>query len=88
MKKDIHPKLSPVLFCDTSGENAMFLIYSSMTSKEKVILDVNGENIECYRITISSSSKSHPFYAGEHGTWADSENKIKGFNNKFAMFTS
>jgi large subunit ribosomal protein L31 len=60
MKKDIHPKLNPVVFVDTTC-GAEFPTHSTMTSKETK--KING--VDHYVIRIEVSSASHPFYTGE-----------------------
>lgn len=60
MKKDIHPKLNPVIFVDTSC-GAEFVTKSTLKSEK--IKKING--VDHYVINIEVSSASHPFYTGE-----------------------
>ncbi|MBN2086931.1 type B 50S ribosomal protein L31 [Candidatus Peregrinibacteria bacterium] len=60
MKPDIHPKLNPVVFVDTSN-GVEFTTMSTLTSdKTKKI-----KGVEHFVINIDVSSASHPFYTGE-----------------------
>ena len=60
MKSDIHPKLNPVVFIDSSN-GAEFVTTSTLTSDKTK--KING--VDHYVITIEVSSASHPFYTGE-----------------------
>ena len=60
MKKDIHPKLNPVIFVDTSC-GAEFVTNSTLKSEKTK--KING--VDHYVINIEVSSASHPFYTGE-----------------------
>ena len=60
MKKEIHPKLHPVVFIDSSC-GAEFVTTSTLTSDKKK--KING--VDHYVINVEVSSKSHPFYTGE-----------------------
>lgn len=59
MQKDIHPKVYPVVYLDTSS-GAEFLSTSTKKSSEtKKIGD-----IEYYVVRVEVSSSSHPFFTG------------------------
>jgi large subunit ribosomal protein L31 len=60
MKKDIHPKLHPVVFVDSSC-GAEFPTMSTLKSEKTK--KING--VDHYVITVEVSSASHPFYTGE-----------------------
>jgi large subunit ribosomal protein L31 len=60
MKKDIHPKLNPVVFIDSSCK-AEFPTMSTLTSEKTK--KING--VDHYIINVEVSSASHPFYTGE-----------------------
>jgi len=60
MKADIHPKVHPVIFVDTSS-GAEFITVSTLTSKETK--KING--VDHYIIKVEISSASHPFYTGK-----------------------
>ncbi len=60
MKKDIHPKLNPVVFTDTSC-GAEFVTTSTLTSEKTK--KING--VDHYVINVEVSSASHPLYTGE-----------------------
>lgn len=61
MKPEIHPKLHPAIFIDTSC-GAEFAAMSTRQSKE--IREIKGVPHFVHRIEISSAS--HPFYTGKH----------------------
>ncbi|MBU0727744.1 type B 50S ribosomal protein L31 [Patescibacteria group bacterium] len=60
MKKDIHPKLNPVVFVDTSC-GIEHVTISTLTSDKKK--KING--VDHYVINVEISSASHPFYTGK-----------------------
>lgn len=60
MKKNIHPKINPVIFVDTSC-GAEFVTTSTLTSDET--REKNG--IKHFVINVEISSASHPFYTGK-----------------------
>ena len=60
MKKDIHPKLNPVVFIDTAC-GVEFVTTSTLTSEKTK--KING--VDHYVINIEISSASHPLYTGE-----------------------
>ena len=60
MKTDIHPKLNPVVFIDSSC-GAEFATISTLTSDKKKKI----KGVDHFVISIDVSSSSHPFYTGE-----------------------
>lgn len=60
MKKDIHPKLNPVVFVDSSC-GVEFPTTSTLTSE--TTKKING--VDHYVINVEVSSASHPFYTGK-----------------------
>ena len=60
MKTDIHPKLNPVVFVDSSC-GAEFATMSTRTSDKKKKI----KGVDHFVISIDVSSASHPFYTGE-----------------------
>src|SRR3989338_2013144 len=60
MKKDIHPKVSPTIFVDTSCGKE-FMSTSTLTSKETRTVD----GVAYFVIPVEISSASHPFYTGK-----------------------
>lgn len=60
MKTDIHPKLHPVVFIDSSC-GAEFTTMSTLTSDKKKKI----KSVDHFVISIDVSSASHPFYTGE-----------------------
>jgi len=73
MKTDIHPKLHPVVFIDTSNK-VEFVTTSTLTSKETK--KING--VDHYIITVDVTSASHPFYTGEK-TLIDTAGRVDKF---------
>lgn len=59
MKKDIHPKVHPVVFVDPNGTE--FVTTSTLTSEKTKKID----GVDHYIISIEISSASHPFYTGK-----------------------
>ncbi len=79
MKKEIHPKVQPVVFKDVSCDYS-FLSLSTLTSKEKVKWE---DGKEYPLITVEVSSASHPFYTGKQRIM-DSEGRLDKFKKKYA----
>lgn len=77
MKKDIHPKVSPVVFVDTSC-GAQFVTTSSLKSNEK--MDINGVSHMIVNVEISSAS--HPFYTGKQ-ILVDTARRVEKFHERF-----
>jgi len=76
MKKNIHPKLNPVVFVDVSS-GSEYPTYSTLTSEETKVID----GIKYYVIRVEVSSSSHPFYTGKHRI-VDTENLVKKFEKR------
>jgi large subunit ribosomal protein L31 len=78
MKKDLHPKVNPVVFVDTSnGEE--FVTTSVMKSKETKT--ING--VEHFVLKVEISSASHPFFTGTQKL-LDTGGRLNKFNEKRA----
>lgn len=79
MKKDIHPKnFRPVAFKDASSD-AVFLIDSTVATKETTIVD--GTEYPMYEVEITSAS--HPFYTGNEKT-LDRTGRAEKFKQRMA----
>ena len=78
MKKDIHPKVNPVIFVDTSC-GVEFATTSTLTTKETRVVD--GVTYFVYPIEISSAS--HPFYTGKQ-VLVDTARRVEKFQEKMA----
>ena len=81
MKKDIHPDYHPVCFVDVST-GKRFLTHSTMTSKEKEV--ING--VEHFIIIRDVTSDSHPVYTGEK-RFVDTTGRVEKFQRKFGRRT-
>lgn len=81
-----HPTMGPVIFIDSSEDGGSYRINSVAVSDKTVTMKINGEDVVCYVIHVNTSSKTHPSYSGKMGTWSDTDNRIKGFNEKSGMF--
>lgn len=78
MKKEIHPKeYRPVIFLDNSN-GAMFLISSTIATKEKAKF-TDGKEYPVYHVEISSAS--HPFYTNQEKTM-DSAGRVEKFKSR------
>ena len=73
MKADIHPKLNPVVFVDSSC-GAEFVTTSTLTSDKTK--KING--VDHYVISIEISSASHPFFTGKQ-TLVDTAGRVDKF---------
>lgn len=82
MKKGIHPKLRPVIFCD-SGTDAMFLALSTVPTKKTG----KYKGTEYPLIDIEISSSSHPFYTGTQQL-VDTAGRIDRFNKRYNIESS
>ena len=80
MKKDIHPKVSPVVFVDTSC-GAQFVTTSSLKSNEK--MDIDGVSHMIVNVEISSAS--HPFYTGKQ-ILVDTARRVEKFAQRLEKF--
>jgi large subunit ribosomal protein L31 len=84
MKKDIHPKeYRQVIFLDNSN-GAMFLISSTIATKEKGKF-TDGKEYPLYRVEVSSAS--HPFYTDQEKTM-DSAGRVEKFKNRQSKATA
>ena len=83
MKKDIHPKeYRQVIFLDNSN-GAMFLISSTIATKEKGKY-TDGKEYPLYRVEVSSAS--HPFYTDQEKTM-DSAGRVEKFKSRQSKAT-
>ena len=76
MKKDIHPQIHPVIFRD-AGAGKDFIMYSTLTSKEKEKID----GIEYFVIHLDVSSASHPFFTGKQKL-VDTSGRVEKFKKR------
>ena len=76
MKKEIHPEMHPVVFVDTSC-GAEFVTMSTLKSEET--RDIDG--VSHFVINLEISSKSHPFFTGEH-RFVDTAGRVDKFKEK------
>ena len=84
MKKDIHPKeYRQVIFLDNSN-GAMFLISSTIATKEKGKY-TDGKEYPLYRVEVSSAS--HPFYTDQEKTM-DSAGRVEKFKSRQSKATA
>lgn len=79
MKKDIHPKLNPVVFIDASTGKE-FVTKSTISSQETKTID----GIEHFVIKTDISSDSHPFFTGEQKI-VDAAGRVEKFKAKYNM---
>jgi large subunit ribosomal protein L31 len=78
MKKEIHPKeYRPVIFLDNSN-GTMFLISSTIATKEKAKF-TDGKEYPVYHVEISSAS--HPFYTNQEKT-LDAAGRVEKFKSR------
>lgn len=73
MKKDIHPKMHPVIFRD-AGAKKDFKLYSTLTSDQKEKVD----GVEYFVIRVDISSESHPFFTGKQNL-IDTSGRVEKF---------
>lgn len=76
MKKEIHPKVNPVVFVDTSS-GTEFVTSSTLKSEET--RDIDG--VQHFVISMEISSASHPFYTGKQ-VLVDTARRIEKFQKK------
>jgi large subunit ribosomal protein L31 len=76
MKKDLHPKINPIVFVDTSC-GAQFIATSTLKSDET--MDVNGTPHMVINVEISSAS--HPFYTGKQ-ILVDTARRVEKFQER------
>jgi len=78
MKADIHPEYREVVFQDTSSDFA-FKTRSTIKSRETVKWE---DGNEYPLIKVEVSSKSHPFYTGQHKI-VDSGGRVDRFKQRY-----
>ncbi|MDO8644438.1 MAG: type B 50S ribosomal protein L31, partial [bacterium] len=78
---NIHPKLNPVVFIDTSC-GAEFQTLSTMSSEETK--EING--VKHYIIKVAISSASHPFYTGKRRL-VDTAGRVERFRRRYEKNT-
>ena len=76
MKTEIHPKVNPVVFVDTSC-GAEFVTVSTLKSEET--RDIDG--VLHFVIPMEISSASHPFFTGKQ-VLVDTARRIEKFQKK------
>lgn len=76
MKKEIHPKLNPVVFVDDST-GVEFTTRSTLTSEDTK--KIHGVNHFVFRVDVSSAS--HPFYTGKRKL-VDTAGRVDRFRAK------
>ena len=78
MKKDIHPgNYRVVAFKDMSNDN-VFLVRSSVSTKETI--DIDGVEYPLFKVEISNTS--HPFYTGKMKL-VDSAGRVDKFMSRY-----
>ena len=78
MRKDIHPKVNPVVFIDVSTGKE-FVTISTLTSDKTKEID----GVEHYAINVEISSDSHPFFTGEQKI-VDAAGRVEKFKARYA----
>lgn len=78
MKADTHPNYRPVVFQDISCDFS-FLTRSTMKSDETIQWE---DGNEYPLIKVEVSSKSHPFYTGQHKIM-DSGGRVDRFKKRY-----
>ncbi len=76
MKKNIHPKVSPVLYVD--GDHS-WTGMSTVTSNETKNID----GVDHYVVPVDISSFTHPFYTGQKKI-VDSAGRVEKFMRRYA----
>ncbi|PIF04082.1 MAG: 50S ribosomal protein L31 [Arcobacter sp.] len=79
MKKDIHPKVNPVVFVDVSTGKE-FVTTSTVTSDKTKEID----GVTHFVINVEISSDSHPFFTGEQKI-VDAAGRVEKFKARYAM---
>jgi large subunit ribosomal protein L31 len=77
MKKEIHPDVRPVCFCDIST-GRRFLTISTLRSRNRELID----GVEYELIYRDVTSDSHPAYTGEKRL-VDTAGRVEKFQSKF-----
>ncbi len=80
MKKDIHPKNYRMVIFQDSSSGAMFLIGSTIETKETGTFE--GKEYPLTKVEISSAS--HPFYTGNEKV-LDSAGRVEKFKARKAV---
>ncbi len=78
MKQGIHPEYREVVFQDVSSDFA-FLTRSTIKTKETIKWE---DGNEYPLVKIEVSSKSHPFYTGQHKIM-DTGGRVERFRNRY-----
>ena len=78
MKQGIHPNYQAVVFQDLSSD-FKFLTRSTLRSKETIQWE-DGNEYPLVKVEISS--KSHPFYTGQH-KMTDSGGRVDKFRKRY-----
>lgn len=78
MKGDIHPEYREVVFQDVSSDFS-FKTRSTMSSNETIQWE---DGNEYPLIKVEVSSKSHPFYTGQHKI-VDSGGRVDRFKQRY-----
>ena len=78
MKQGIHPEYRAVVFQDISSDFA-FLTRSTIKTKETIKWE---DGNEYPLVKIEVSSKSHPFYTGQHKIM-DTGGRVERFRNRY-----
>ncbi len=78
MKPDIHPEYRAVVFQDISSDFS-FLTRSTIRTKDTIKWE-DGEEYPLVKVEISS--KSHPFYTGQHKI-VDSGGRVDKFKRRY-----
>ncbi|MDH5596914.1 MAG: type B 50S ribosomal protein L31 [Candidatus Peregrinibacteria bacterium] len=73
MKAEIHPKLNPVVFIDSST-GTEFVTMSTLSSKETKKIS----GVDHFVISVDISSASHPFFTGKQ-TLVDTAGRVDKF---------
>ena len=80
MKKDLHPSnYREVAFKDMSNDE-VFIIRSTVNSKETI--DIDGTTYPLVKLEITSSS--HPFFTGKQKL-VDTSGRVDKFNKKYGI---
>lgn len=78
MKQGIHPEYRAVVFQDISSDFA-FLTRSTIKTNETIKWE---DGNEYPLVKIEVSSKSHPFYTGQHKI-VDTGGRVERFRNRY-----
>lgn len=78
MKADIHPDYREVVFQDVSSDFA-FKTRSTIKTRETIVWE---DGREYPLVKVEVSSKSHPFYTGQHKI-VDSGGRVDRFKQRY-----